>query len=157
MRNIVSKPEQSRIVEEVKRIAPFKVGLGVRWLSIYVKTRPVEMVRIKESDLVYGMLLLRPKTTKEKKHQFAPLRKEDIDLLATSPKDLPERYFQAEATLSRVIYEAADVAKKKKPNKKKWYALRITVNIPCYHSMTTRKILRSTGPIGICCTQPITD
>ncbi len=93
MRNIISKQVQTKILDEIKRIAPFKVWLGIRWLSIYVNMRPIEMVRIKEKNIIDGMLLLHPNTTKEKKPKFVPLIKEDINLLAGTTKGFPEQYF----------------------------------------------------------------
>ena len=77
-RNIVDKETQIKIIDEVKRISydynP-KIWLGIRWLSIYVKMRPIEMLRIKEKHVnINGCLVIPPESTKERnKPKIIPL------------------------------------------------------------------------------------
>ena len=97
-RNLVEKKDQRAIIDEVKRISydynP-KIWLGIRWLSIYVKMRPKEMMSIKEKFInVNGCLVIQPKETKEKKApKFIPLLDEDIELIENLPKGFPDQYF----------------------------------------------------------------
>lgn len=94
MRTIISKADQQNIIDEVKRIAPFKVWLGIRWLSIYVKMRPVEMMRLLEKGVnVGGFLILPPATTKERKPKFIPLLPEDVALVESCQKGFPDQPF----------------------------------------------------------------
>lgn len=94
MRTIVSKSVQQQIIDEVKRIAPFKVWLGIRWLSIYVKMRPVEMLRLTEKDVnVSGFLIIRPASAKERKPKFVPLLPEDIAFIEEGQKGFSDQSF----------------------------------------------------------------
>lgn len=94
MRTIISKETQQRIIDEIKRIAPFKVWLGVRWLSIYVKMRPVEMLRLTEKDVnVNGFLIIPPAAAKERKPKFVPLLPEDIAHIESCQRGFPDTAF----------------------------------------------------------------
>ena len=46
-RRTVDKATQRAIIEEVKRIAPLKVFLGIKWLATYFSVRPNEMINLK--------------------------------------------------------------------------------------------------------------
>ena len=51
MRNLIDIETQSAILDELRRIAPLKVWLGIRWLSIYVSIRPGELIDLRERDV----------------------------------------------------------------------------------------------------------
>ena len=97
-RNLVEKKDQTAILAEIKRISydynP-KIWLGIRWLSIYVKMRPKEMLAIKEKHInVNGCLVIPPEETKERKApKFIPLLDEDIEFINNLPKGFPEQHF----------------------------------------------------------------
>ena len=50
-RQVIGKETQSAILDEISRIAPFKVWLGVKWLCTYIAIRPGELVQIREQDI----------------------------------------------------------------------------------------------------------
>lgn len=84
-RQVVGKDTQIAIVEEVRRIAPLKVWLAIRWLCTYINVRPAEMISLKERDIDMenGMLLFpRPK---EDKYKTSPLIPEDVEILRSFP------------------------------------------------------------------------
>ena len=89
-REIIDMVTQVSILDELQRIAPFRVWLGIRWLATYVAIRPGEMRKLRERDVnVGGMLVCRPETTKEKKPKIVPLLAEDIEIVESLPKGLP--------------------------------------------------------------------
>ena len=50
-RKIIGKETQFAILDEIERIAPYKVWLGVKWLCTYISIRPGELVKIREQDI----------------------------------------------------------------------------------------------------------
>lgn len=50
-RQVIGKETQSAILDEIARIAPFKVWLGIKWLCTYIAIRPGELVQIREQDI----------------------------------------------------------------------------------------------------------
>ncbi|EFK11669.1 conserved hypothetical protein [delta proteobacterium NaphS2] len=50
-RKTISKAVQLEILDEVQRIAPKKVWIGIKFLSTYFNVRPGELVRILEKDI----------------------------------------------------------------------------------------------------------
>ena len=92
-RNIIDKEIQARIIDEVKRISynyNTKIWIGIRWLSIYIRIRPGELLKLKESDIVNGFLIIpRPK---EKKPKMVPLLAEDLEILQSIPRGLPHMH-----------------------------------------------------------------
>lgn len=94
MRNIISKTTQQTIIAKVKEIAPFKVWLGIHWLSIYIKMRPVEMLRLTERNVgINGCLVIPPEDAKEGKPKIIPLLPEDVALLQEIPRGFPDMPF----------------------------------------------------------------
>ena len=84
-RQVVGKDTQIAIVEEVRRIAPMKVWLAIRWLCTYINVRPAEMVSLKEGhiDLENGFLLF--PTPKERRYKPVPLTLADTEILTSFP------------------------------------------------------------------------
>jgi len=90
-REIIDLETQAAIIEEVGRIAPFRVWLGIKWLATYIAIRPAEMRALRERDVnLNGMLVCRPQATKEKKPKLVPMLEEDIELLGSLPPALPD-------------------------------------------------------------------
>ena len=95
-RQTVSKEIQEQIISEVYRISfdtnP-KIWLGIKMLSTYISIRPKELISIKEKhiDLSSGYVFI--PHPKEKKAKPVPLIDEDIEILNSFPKGLPELYF----------------------------------------------------------------
>lgn len=93
-RQIIDMPTQAALLDEIKRIAPFRIWLGIKWLATYVSIRPNEMRMLRERDVnVNGFLVCRPETTKEKKPKLVPMLDEDIALVRSLPRGLPDLFF----------------------------------------------------------------
>lgn len=93
-REIISIETQDAIIEEVKRIAPERVYIGIKWLATYVAIRPHEMRELREADVnVNGLLVVRPGTSKEKQPKLVPMLEEDIALCNALPKGMPHLHF----------------------------------------------------------------
>lgn len=80
-RQTTDKETQRVIIEEVKRIAPIKVYLGIKWLATYFSVRPAEMINIKEGEIDLGNGQLYFPTPKEREFKGVPIMQEDIDIL----------------------------------------------------------------------------
>ena len=93
-RKIIDKETQVKIIDEVKRISYShnpKIWLGIRWLSIYIRIRPGELLMLEESEIFNGFLIIpRPK---EKKPEMVPLLPEDQEILQSIPRGLPHMKF----------------------------------------------------------------
>lgn len=95
-RQTVDKGTQDSIIDEIYRISYHinpKIWIGIRLLSTYISIRPKELINIKEKeiDLETGYIFI--PHPKEKKAKAVPLIQEDIDLLKSLPKGLPELHF----------------------------------------------------------------
>lgn len=93
LRKLVTKEDQQRILGELKRIAPFKVWLAIKWLSTYPSIRPNELRHIREGDIDRdrGTVLLG--RTKTGEPRIVPLLPEDVDLVRTTERTFPAAYF----------------------------------------------------------------
>lgn len=93
-REIIDLETQTAIIDEVHRIAPYRIWLGIKWLATYISIRPAEMRALREKDVnLNGMIICRPQSTKEKKPKIVPMVDEDIALVKTLPSSFPEMYF----------------------------------------------------------------
>ncbi len=92
-RNTVSKEVQNQIIEEVKRIAPVKVYLGIKWLATYFSIRPNEMINLKEGDIDIGNAYLYFPHPKERKFKSVPILPEDVSLLKSFGLSSPAMRF----------------------------------------------------------------
>jgi len=92
-RNTIDKRTQRRIIDYLHENFPFKVWLGVRWLSTYISVRPKEMIHLLERDVDPDAGYLVIPHPKEKRLKRVPLISEDIDLLRTVPRGLPDQFF----------------------------------------------------------------
>lgn len=95
-RTIVDIKTQQEIINEVYRISHQinpKIWLGIKWLSVYIALRPGELINLKESDVnVRDGSLVIPHP-KEKKPKIIYLLGDDIELLKSIPRGLPDLYF----------------------------------------------------------------
>jgi len=89
MRRTLSKSDQGRVLDELKRIAPYKVWLGIKLLTTYISIRPAEMTRIKEGDIDRELCYLYIPHPKEKKFKAVPVLQEDIEMMVTDGKTFP--------------------------------------------------------------------
>lgn len=95
-RTTIDKVTQETILDRIYNMAFHfnpKIWLGIKWLCTYISIRPGELVKIKEKhiDLENGYLII--PHPKEKKPKLVPLIDEDIELIKTFPKGLPELPF----------------------------------------------------------------
>ena len=100
-RQTIGKETQQAVLNEIRKISwdinP-KIWVGIKFLSTYISIRPGEILKIKEKhiDLETGYLFIpNPKEGKAKQSQAkaVPLISEDIELLSSFPKGLPDLYF----------------------------------------------------------------
>lgn len=82
-RKTVDKDTQRAIIDEVKRIAPVKVYLGIKWLATYFSVRPAEMMSLKEGDIDVADGYLYFPHPKERRFKSVPLISDDVELLKT--------------------------------------------------------------------------
>lgn len=95
-RNVIDQETQQAIIQEVYNISHtinIKIWLGIKWLSVYIAIRPGELLNVQEKHIdAHGGLLFIPHP-KEKKPKIIPLLDEDIELLKSIPRGLPDLYF----------------------------------------------------------------
>lgn len=92
-RKIIGKESQSRILDELQKIAPYKVWLGIKWLCTYVSIRPGELVKIREEDIDTEnryIFIHFPKTGETKP---VPMLDEDVALVKELKPSFPRSYF----------------------------------------------------------------
>lgn len=93
-RQIIGKETQQEILDEIERIAPFKVWLGIKWLCTYISIRPGELVQIREQDIIKGekpyMIIHHSKTGDTKP---VPMIDEDLELFEQVKPGFPRSYF----------------------------------------------------------------
>lgn len=103
-RRTVDKETQRAIIEEIKRIAPAKVYLGVKWLATYFSVRPAEMINIKEGEIDTGNAYLYFPHPKEKRFKSVPILPEDVEVLKSFPKSLPTMpFFRHDGGVQRTV------------------------------------------------------
>ena len=95
-RRTVDKETQQSIIKEVQRITykinP-KIWIGIKFLSTYFNLRPGELLNVKEGDidLRQGEILI--PHPKEKRPKKVYLLSEDVELLRSLPRGIPDLYF----------------------------------------------------------------
>jgi integrase len=95
-RNTVSLEVQDEILDEVHKIShkvSQRVWLGIYILSTYPKIRPIELLNVKERDIDLRMGLMNVTHNKERKPKIVALTKEDVELIRSFPRGLPDLYF----------------------------------------------------------------
>ena len=95
-RKTVDKDTQQAIIEEVYRISylvNIKIWIGIRFLSTYFNLRPGELLNIKEGDIDFRQGEILIPHPKEKRPKKVFLLAEDVELLRSLPRGLPDLYF----------------------------------------------------------------
>jgi len=92
-RRIVDQETQAAILQELARLAPERVWLGIKWLCDYPAIRPGELLQLKEGDILRDQGLLVFPRPKEKKPKMVPLLEEDMALVRSLPPALPNTPF----------------------------------------------------------------
>ena len=95
-RNIIDLGTQAAIKDEVYRISSGlnpKIWIGIHWLSVYIAIRPGELRNLQEKHIDREQGLLIVPSPKEKRPKIVPLIQDDVDLLKSIPRGLPELYF----------------------------------------------------------------
>jgi len=94
-RKIITKEDQCRILEEIRRITAFnpRIYVAVLFLSTYINIRPGELIGIRERDidLHNGRILINESKTGEPKYIY--LLPDDVKLLRQQPKGFPTLCF----------------------------------------------------------------
>lgn len=91
-RKTVDKETQQKILDDIKAHEPFKVWMGIKFLSTYISIRPMELMNVKwsEIDLKNGYIYIpRPK---EKKYKAVPILQDDALLLSGLPVEMPRMF-----------------------------------------------------------------
>ena len=70
-----------------------KIWIGIHWLSVYIAIRPGELRNLQEKHIDRELGLLIIPSPKEKRPKIVPLLQDDVDLLASIPRGLPDLYF----------------------------------------------------------------
>lgn len=95
-RNTIDKETQQAIINEIYRISYHinpKIWIGIKWLSTYISIRPGELLNIKEGEFDINLGVVVIPNPKEKRAKTVPLLDEDIELLKSMPRGLPNLYF----------------------------------------------------------------
>ncbi len=97
-RNITDIETQQKIIEKVFEISwdinP-KIYIAIKFLATYINIRPGELISRQEKhiDLNLGAIVIEPKDAKEGEPKLAFLHKDDIELLKSIPRGLPDLYY----------------------------------------------------------------
>lgn len=95
-RQTIGKATQQAVIDEIYRISYHmnpKVFIGIKFLSTYISIRPGELINIKEKDIDLESGYIFIPDPKENKPKAIPLISEDVELLSSFPKGLPDLYF----------------------------------------------------------------
>lgn len=91
-RNTISKEQQLKILDEIKRISFHinpKIWLGIKWLTTYISIRPGELVKLREGEIDISNGYLYFPHPKERKFKSVPILKEDIEIINGFPLSVP--------------------------------------------------------------------
>ncbi len=92
-RQVIGKDTQTAILEEIARIAPFKVWIGIKWLCTYIAIRPGELVQIREQDIDIENRYIYIHQSKTGETKPVPILDEDIALYIQSKPSFPRSYY----------------------------------------------------------------
>jgi integrase len=94
-RNVVTKQDQIRIFNKIKEMTSMsnpRIYMAVSILMTYPSVRPGELIQAKEKDFDADMQRLYLNSTKEGKRKHLPLIPEDVEMLLSLGKSLPEMF-----------------------------------------------------------------
>lgn len=95
-RNIIDIETQQEIISEIRKISYHinpKIYIAIRFLAVYISVRPGELVSVKEKQIDINLGAIIIPHPKEKRPKLIYLLNEDIDLLKSIPRGLPDLYF----------------------------------------------------------------
>lgn len=92
-RKIIGKESQNALLDELKRIAPFKAWLGIKWLCTYVSIRPGELVKIREEDIDLENRYIFIHHSKTGETKPVPMLNEDVALVKQAKVSFPKSFF----------------------------------------------------------------
>ncbi len=92
-RKIIGKETQQELLNELGRIAPFRVWLGIKWLCTYISIRPGELIKIREQDIDLENRYFYIHHSKTGDTKPVPILNEDIDLINQYGLTFPRSYF----------------------------------------------------------------
>ena len=107
-RSVVDAETQVRIIEKVRDLCGprnIKIYLGIKWLAENPNVRPGELVSIREGHILLDQKIILVRKTKEKnplKAKTILLEDEDIAILRTFPRALPDIFFFRHAERSGI-------------------------------------------------------
>jgi integrase len=107
-RSVVDTETQMRIIEKVRDMCGsrnIKIYLGIKWLAENPNVRPGELVSIREGHFLLDQKSILVRKTKEKnplKAKTILLEDEDVAILRTFPRALPEVFFFRHAERSGI-------------------------------------------------------
>lgn len=95
-RATISKEIQEAVLNEVYdlsyQINP-KIWLAIKWLCTYISVRPGELITLKEGEIDPGNGYLFFPHPKEKRHKLVPILEEDVEIIKSFPRGLPDLPF----------------------------------------------------------------
>ena len=95
-REIIDKPTQQAILEEVKRISYHinpKIYIGALWLSTYTNVRPIELIHVREKDIDTSNGIMQIIHNKEKKFKRVYLIEEDLEIIKSFPVTIDKNMY----------------------------------------------------------------
>lgn len=92
-RQVVGKETQGAILDEIARIAPFKVWLGIKWLSTYIAIRPGGLVQIREQDIDVENRYIYIHHSKTGETKPVPILDEDVELYLKGEPNFPRAFY----------------------------------------------------------------
>jgi len=94
-RNIIGIETQQAILQEIHRLYDStnpKVAIAIEWLAKYIAFRPAELLNLRERHInVNGMFVV--PSPKENVPKLITMDENDIDLIKTFPRALPDVHF----------------------------------------------------------------
>lgn len=100
-RKTIDKETQTRIIEEVRRIASHQVWLLIKLLARYISVRPEEMRSLKWENVDEHNGYLFFPYPKEKEHKAVPVLKEDMDAILALGRGVPSMPVFSEVKYNR--------------------------------------------------------
>jgi integrase len=107
-RRVVDAGTQLLIIAKVRELcgaANIKIYLGIKWLAENPNVRPGELVGIREGQILLDQKIIMVRRTKERnplRSKIILLEDDDIDILKTFPRALPDVFFFRHAERSGI-------------------------------------------------------
>jgi len=95
-RRIIDIETQQAIVEAVQEMTRSinpKIYIGLRLLCTYPDIRPGELINVREKDIIFDPGVISIRRPKEKKPKAIFLLEEDVELMRSIPRGLPDLFY----------------------------------------------------------------